>query len=236
MSPSSGAVGATVQIGGSRLNGATAVRFNGTDADFTVVSETRITAHVPVGATSGPIAVVTPQGTATSPGSFTVTTSAPTIESFSPGSGAPGSYVTFAGHNFTGATSVKFNGVNASFSVASESRLYAAVPSGATSGPISVTTSSGTATSTASFTVTPAAPEISGSSPGSGTVGSSVSIGGRGFTGTTAVKFNGVAASFTVGSDGLISAVVPAGATTGLVSVTTPNGTATSSAAFTVTH
>ena len=140
------------------------------------------------------------------------------------------------GHSFTGTTSVKFNGVSASFSVASESRLYTAVPSGAASGPISVTTSSGTATSTDSFTVTPTAPEISGTSPGSGTVGSSVSIGGHGFTGTTSVKFNGVAASFTVSSDGLISAVVPAGATTGPVSVTTPNGTATSSAAFTVTH
>src|SRR5439155_18840999 len=133
-------------------------------------------------------------------------------------------------------TSVKFEGMSAIFSVASDSQLYAKVPTGATNGPISISTTNGTAMSAAAFTVTPAAPEITGTSPGSGPVGSSVSIGGRGFTGATSVKFNGVAASFTVNSDGLITAVVPAGATTGSVSVTTPNGTATSSAAFTVTH
>ena len=149
---------------------------------------------------------------------------------------AKSDYVTIAGHNFTGATSVKFNGLSASFSIASDSQLYAKVPTGATSGPISVSTANGTTTSEAAFTVAPAAPEISGTSPGSGTVGSSVSIGGRGFTGATSVKFNGVAASFTVNADGLITAVVPAGASSGPVSVTTPNGTATSSASFTVTH
>jgi uncharacterized protein (TIGR03437 family) len=63
-----------------------------------------------------------------------------------------------------------------------------------------------------------------------------VLIGGYNFTGATSVKFNGVAASFSVNSDGMITAVVPAGATSGPVSVTTPNGTTTSSGSFTVTH
>jgi RNA polymerase sigma factor (sigma-70 family) len=236
LSPASGAAGTTVQIGGSRLEGATSVRFNGVAAEFTIVSDGQITARVPTGATSGPVTVVTPQGTATSSGSFSVTATAPTIEGFSPATGAPGAYVTIAGHNFTGATSVKFNGMSATFSVASDSQLYAKVPTGATSGPISVSTANGTATSAAAFTVTPAAPEISGTSPGSGPVGSSVSIGGRGFTGATSVKFNGVAASFAVNSDGLITAVVPAEGSSGPISVTTPNGTATSSSSFTVTH
>jgi RNA polymerase sigma factor (sigma-70 family) len=236
LSPTSGTVGTTVQIGGTRLGGATAVRFNGTLAEFTIVSDGQITARVPSAATSGPVTVVTPQGTATSSGSFTVTASAPAIEGFSPGSGAPGTSVTIAGRNFTGTTSVKFNGVGASFSVASDGRLSAKVPSGATTGPISVTTANGTATSAETFTVTPPAPEISGTSPSSGPVGSTVNIGGRGFAGATSVKFNGVSASFTVSSEGLITAVVPAGATTGPVSVTTPNGTAASSSSFTVTQ
>jgi RNA polymerase sigma factor (sigma-70 family) len=235
LSPASGATGTTVQIGGSRLGSATIVRFNGTAAEFTIVSESQITAHVPSGATSGPVTVVTPQGTATSSSSFTVTAAAPAIEGFSPGSGAAGSYVTVAGHGFTGTTAVKFNGVSASFSVASDTQLYAAVPSGATSGPISVTTPNGTAASAGTYTVTSPKPEISGMSPGSGPVGSSVSIGGHHFTGATSVKFNGVAASFTVSSDGLITAVVPAGASSGPISVTTPSGTATSSTSFTVT-
>lgn len=72
--PAGGAVGATVDVQGTHFTGATGVTFNGTpDASFVVNSDTDITAHVPAGATSGPIAVTTPNGTATSPSSFTVT-------------------------------------------------------------------------------------------------------------------------------------------------------------------
>jgi uncharacterized repeat protein (TIGR03803 family) len=70
---------------------------------------------------------------------------------------------------------------------------------------------------------------------GSGIVGYAVEILGRGFTGTTAVSFNGTAATFTVQSDTYLTATVPAGATTGLVSVTTPGGALTSSQIFRVT-
>lgn len=77
---------------------------------------------------------------------------------------------------------------------------------------------------------------ITALTPDNGSVGTSVIITGTGFTGATAVRFNGVAASsFTVASATAITAVVPVGATTGPVSITTPNGTATSPANFTVT-
>jgi len=49
---------------------------------------------------------------------------------------------------------VRFNGVAAGFSVQSSTRITATVPPGATSGRISVTASSHTATSSGSFTVT----------------------------------------------------------------------------------
>jgi uncharacterized protein (TIGR03437 family) len=83
-------------------------------------------------------------------------TSYPTITSFSPMSGPVGSTVTISGTNFTGATSVKFNGVTATFIVNSNTKITAAVPTGATTGTITVTTPGGTATSTSSFTVTTA--------------------------------------------------------------------------------
>jgi uncharacterized protein (TIGR03437 family) len=58
---------------------------------------------------------------------------------------------------------------------------------------------------------------------------------GRAFTGATAVKFNGTAAtSYAVSSDTQITATVPTGATTGPISVTTANGTGTSSNPFRV--
>jgi hypothetical protein len=83
-------------------------------------------------------------------------TSAPTITSFSPTSGPVGASVTINGTNFTGATSVKFNGVTATFIVNSATKITATVPTGATTGRITVTTPGGTATSTSDFTVTTA--------------------------------------------------------------------------------
>jgi hypothetical protein len=77
------------------------------------------------------------------------------------------------------------------------------------------------------------APVISSISA-SGTLGSLVVISGQNFTGATAVAFNGIAASFTVNSTTQITATVPAAATTGLISVTTPGGTAQSQMSFTV--
>jgi uncharacterized protein (TIGR03437 family) len=68
-----------------------------------------------------------------------------------------------------------------------------------------------------------------------GPVGQSVLILGNGLTGSTSVTFNGVAAAFTVESDTYISAKVPAGATTGAVSVVTPSGTLKSNPQFVVT-
>ena len=77
--PTSGAVGISVMIMGTNFTGATGVTFNGTTAPgFVVNLPTQITVSVPAGATTGPIAVTTPGGTATSPTSFVVNP-APTV-------------------------------------------------------------------------------------------------------------------------------------------------------------
>jgi len=70
--PTSGLVGTAIEITGQNFTGATIVAFNGVAASFTVVSATEITAVVPATATSGTIAVTTPDGTAVSGSSFTV--------------------------------------------------------------------------------------------------------------------------------------------------------------------
>ncbi|HTA22347.1 MAG TPA: choice-of-anchor tandem repeat GloVer-containing protein [Terriglobales bacterium] len=67
-----------------------------------------------------------------------------------------------------------------------------------------------------------------------GKVGQTGGILGQGFTGTTSVSLNGIPASFTVVSDTFINATVPAGATTGYVTVATPSGTLTSNVPFRV--
>jgi glucose/arabinose dehydrogenase len=72
--PTSGRVGSAVEIDGTYLAGATSVKFHGTTATFTIVSDGALVARVPAGATTGTVTVTTARpATATSPTSFTVT-------------------------------------------------------------------------------------------------------------------------------------------------------------------
>lgn len=68
-----------------------------------------------------------------------------------PSSGYVGTPIFIVGQNFTGATSVAFNGVSSGFTVNSETQITATVPMGATVGRIAVTTPAGVATSSTSF-------------------------------------------------------------------------------------
>jgi len=67
-----------------------------------------------------------------------------------------------------------------------------------------------------------------------GGVGTKVGILGQGFSGASSVSFNGTAAKFSVLTDTAIKATVPAGATSGSVTVVTSSGTLTSNKPFTV--
>jgi hypothetical protein len=157
----------------------------------------------------------------------------PTVTSFTPSAGAAGTTVTVTGTGFVGTTAVAFGGVTGSFAVQSATSLQATVPAAAKTGPIGVTSGSGTGRSAASFAVV-LAPAIASFSPASGPVGTVVTVTGSHFTGATAVWFNGVPSTFTVGSATSITATVPGAATTGALSVTTPGGTAASVSSFTV--
>jgi uncharacterized repeat protein (TIGR03803 family) len=77
-------------------------------------------------------------------------------------------------------------------------------------------------------------PSVAAFSPASGTVGQKVTIVGVHFVGTTAVSFNGTSAPFLVKASGALIASVPAGATTGHISVTNAGGSGTSAGTFTV--
>ncbi|MBX7219808.1 MAG: hypothetical protein K1Y36_07670 [Blastocatellia bacterium] len=67
LSPISGPAGTAVTISGLNLTGVTQVTFNGRPAAFTVNAATQITATVPIGAATGPVAVAGPNGAATGP-------------------------------------------------------------------------------------------------------------------------------------------------------------------------
>jgi hypothetical protein len=224
--PASGLIGTNVIIRGTDLNQPTRVLFNGIPATFAAVSATELAAFVPVGASTGPVQVVTGHGSGTSITNFTIP--APVLTAVAPAAAAVGSTITLTGTNLQGTTGLTFGGVAASgYTVnAAGTSLTVAVPAGATGGPLVLTAPHGSSNSLA-FAVLPA---ITGVSPATAVVGTQVTITGTTFSGTTQVSFNGVAAAFTFVSVTQLTAVVPVGATTGALRITTAAG---SSAAFT---
>jgi hypothetical protein len=160
---------------------------------------------------------------------------APTITGLAPGSGAVGSAVLITGTNLSSTTQVTFNGVPASVGMLlSATQLSVVVPAGATAGPVTVTTPSGTASSPGAFTVTGfgPAPTITSYAPAGQRTGGTVVVTGTNLGAASAVTIGGVGASFVVNSATQLTLTVPATATTGPLSVLTAGGTAT--AAFAV--
>ncbi len=154
--PVSGGPGTQVEVIGANFIGVSQVQFNTTPASFQPSDAGRLFATVPPGATTGPIRVTNASGTGASFTPFTVTSGgAPSIAGFSPLSGAPGDRITIQGANFRDPSQVFFNGRPSPFVLfGGPNFLSAEVPTGATSGPIRVDTSGGSATSGQSFTVT----------------------------------------------------------------------------------
>ncbi len=96
----------------------------------------------------------------------------PLISSFAPAEGQAGTTVVLTGDNFAGVSAVRFNGVDATFVVDSLTQITVTVPAAASTGPITVTTSQGTAQSATDFTVLQAQVLISQIYGGAGSSGS----------------------------------------------------------------
>jgi len=138
------------------------------------------------------------------------------------------------GQGFTGTTNVSLNGTSISFTVKSDTLITATIPAGGTTGPVTVTTPTGTLTSNVPFRVLP---QLLSFTPTSGPVGTQVTITGVSLTQTTGVGFGDYTpAQFTVNSDTQVTATVPTGAQTGPVGIQTQGGIAISTQTFTVTQ
>ncbi|QNP54304.1 VCBS repeat-containing protein (plasmid) [Hymenobacter qilianensis] len=139
-----------------------------------------------------------------------------------PAAAPVGGTVTLTGTNLQGTTGLTFGGVAApGYTLnAAGTSLTVAVPAGATSGPLVLTAPHGSSNGL-DFAVLPA---ITGVTPAPAGAGAPVTITGTTFGGTTQVSFNGVPATFTLVSATQLTAVVPAGATSGPLLVTTAAG------------
>jgi hypothetical protein len=157
-SPSNAPANAVVTLSGSGLGNATSVKFGTVSAAIIYKSENQVTTRVPANAPpSDFITVITPNASPKTNTVFTKvqpTVAAPTITGFTPASGVIGTDVTINGNNLSSVTSVKFNNISANFDVLSSTKIRAIVPSGASTGRITVTRGTQTATSNANFSVT----------------------------------------------------------------------------------
>lgn len=164
----------------------------------------------------------------------------PTITSISPVTGPAGTSVTITGTNFKTTASdniVKFNGTTATVTSATATTLVVTAPAGGTTGAVSVSTSDGTANGPTFTYIVPTPPTISGISPTSGPAGTIVTITGTNFKTTptdNTVQFNGVAATVQSATASTLTVVAPASGSTGAVTVSTSDGTA-SGPAYTYT-
>jgi alpha-tubulin suppressor-like RCC1 family protein len=228
--------GTSVTITGTNFTGATAVKFGTTNAtSFTANSATSITAVSPAGTGTVDVTVTT-EGATSATSSGDQFSYGPSVTNVEPNNGptAGGTSVSITGTNLVGVTAVKFGTANAaSFTVNSPTSITAVSPAGTGAVHVTVTTEGGTSTGSSAdeFSYGPAVTRLEPEygPPGGGT---SVTITGTHFTGTTAVKFGSTdATSFTVNSSTSITAVAPAGTGTVDVTVTTPEGTSLTSRA-----
>ncbi len=156
LNPNNNQSGPTVTIYGTDFCSSPMVSFNGIAATVISATSTQITVAVPSGNTSGQVVVTCGSnsidvGVYTAPGNLT-----PSITSFSPASGAPGTPVTIAGSGFQpNSIAVTFNNTPALVVSATASAITAIVPGNATSGPIAVSDSYGQAVTASNFGVLP---------------------------------------------------------------------------------
>jgi hypothetical protein len=232
--PHTGSAGTQVTINGTRFTGVTSVQFNGvTGTGLQKLSDIQIKINAPAGVTTGPLTVLSNAFAHVTASNFFA---APVVTNFSPAFGSAGTNVIIRGQNFTGATAVQFGLLPASYTVQSPTQLVAVVPTNAVTARITVFAPAASFTTTSNFVVRPT---ISNFTPNVGSSGTAVTINGAnlnegsGAGGTPQIFFNGVASTTVTNiSFGQVTAVVPNGATTGKISVTTTNGSGTNDALF----
>jgi RHS repeat-associated protein len=225
LSPVLGGIGSSVLVTGSDFGatqGTSTVSFNEVVASsVTSWSGAQIVATVPSGATTGPVAVTV--GSLQSVANPTYTVINPVIGSVTPPSSQPYDFVTIGGSGFGANLAnsyVSFNGTQGYVLSWSDTSLYVQVMPGTTTGPLTVVEDA-VSSNTVQFTVLEAL-SVTGVAPSSGMAGSTVTITGAGFGATqsnSTATFDTVPATITGWSDTSITAVVPAGASTGPVTV-----------------
>jgi hypothetical protein len=226
-------IGSTLTLTGANLGSATVVKIGTVSVPFTVVNSTTISVVIRETVVSGSTISATNAG-------GTVTTTkllfqAPVITTAT-ASGRVGTTVTVTGKNLV-ATAIAFGGAKTAKPVINNGNtLTFVVPAGALTGAIKITTGGGVVY-TNSFTVVPPAPTVTSFTPATGKKGVAIiTVKGTNLLGAT-VTIGSVPVTLSAGASATsLKFVIPAGASTGKINVTTAGGTASSATSLTVTN
>ncbi len=252
LSPSSATAGGssfTLTVNGTGFLAGATVQWNGAGLSTTFVSGTQLTASVSAGliASVGTASVtaINTGGSASTAATFTINPPTPTISSLSPTSATAGGAqftLTVNGTGFLPGATVQWNGTGLSTTVLSGTQLTATVPAAliasVTTASVTAINAGGSASTAATFTITPPTPTISSLSPTSATAGGAqftLTVNGTGFLAGATVQWNGAGITTTFVSATQLTATVPAGliASVASASITAINSGGTASTAVT---
>ena len=214
MSASTALPGTQVTLTGTSFSGVTAVRFGTASASFVVASPTTVYATVPVTpaaaqGTTSDVTVINGTGQTSTADPATADdwtwASHPFITGMTPTSGVEGTQVTITGTGFSGATAVRFGGIDVTYTVVNDTTVQATVPNTPSAGSVAdVVVVARGLTSPEPLTATindwtwhPIA-AITQLNPNPGAAGATITVTGRNFTNVRRVTVNGVDVTSTV--------------------------------------
>lgn len=224
-SPADGIVGTEVSISGKNFEpavSANTVNINGTAAKVIDAGRASLRILIPEGATTGRITVTTNGKTGTSSTDFEVHSKLE-LSGFSPSNGVAGTAITISGNGFSsvpGNNQVTIGGVTAVVTAATSNTLTVTAPALGITGIIEVKANVQAVTSDGTFRYIP---KIDNISPAHAALNGPVTLTGSGFSPTpenNTVKVNGVVATIQSATPNQMVILIPAGASTGPITVT----------------
>jgi len=224
-------VGSTFTLSGTNLASSSDIKIGNVSAPFIIVTASSVVVTVPAGVVSGS------KISATNGGGTTITSKyvyQAAVVATTTAAAKVGQTVTITGSNLK-ATSVVFGGNKSAKPVTNDGdTITVVVPTGALTGLIKITTGAGVVY-TKSFTVTPPAPIVASFTPTTGKKGVTVvTVKGTNLTGAT-VTIGSTPVTLSAGASSTsFKFVIPAGATSGKITVTTGGGSVSSSSTLTI--
>ena len=224
--------GATITLSGTNIASSSRIAIGSVTAPFTIETADKVVVTVPAGVVSGSAISATNLGGTTTTSKFVYQAA---VVATRTAAARVGQTVTITGKNLVASTVIFGGNKSAKPVINNGSTLTVVVPTGALTGALKITTGAGVVY-TESFTVTPPAPTVTSFTPASGKKGVAiVTVKGTNLSGAT-VTVGNTAVTLSAGATSTsFKFVIPAGATTGKINITTAGGTVSSTTNLTVT-